>query len=750
MGMRMKRLLTTAMLLLTAALSQPQEAMARRAAWAKLSPMLRQLAMTESVGYQTAHTPATATGGQQRGRSVSVLLRCTSGHDAASVIGEHGGRELARVGDISIATLPVSRLCEASLDPRVAAIQSGPRAETSMDVVAGNIHAAEAHGALSLPQAFRGEGVMVGVMDVGFDLTHPNFFDATHTHYRIERFWDQLSADTVGSTLYVGRDYAGREELLALAHSRDGLDQTHGTHTLGSAAGSGYNSRYRGIAPESRICLVANAVVDDMPFISEDDVYKYTYATDALGFKYIFDYADSQGVPCVASFSEGSREDFWGYDKLYYDLLDSLAGPGHIIVASAGNKGTTPAWMHKPKGQPSAGAFIVAYKKSATLTLKTDNTDSLTVRIVTYGTPNDTLLLPVKRILDQPDSVFSHTIYNFSPPRSVTMQVVAYPSCYNPRETCFDFMMTDTLGSIGSTPRMSFELLGISPDAEVYAGDFSLRSRSENPALNDGQPCRTIHSPSSAPRVISVGATAYRTSYVNYQGMTRSSFQDGDGKRCTYSSTGPAMYGRVKPDVLAPGENVISSYSSYYLENHPQASDINSDVEHFDVEGRTYAWNANSGTSMSAPCVAGTIALWLQAKPDLTPEEVLQVLDKTCHRYDPSLSYPNNEYGYGEIDAYAGLLCLLGLDTTENVSRRHTAATIGLTPGGLITIGMPDGVRHHVTVCVADLAGRQLAKQTVAPGITNSSILLPAAARGLLVVQLTGDQTVEGSTIVRR
>ena len=82
-------------------------------------------------------------------------------------------------------------------------------------------------------------GVVVGVVDVGFDLTHPNFYDSTTTNYRIKRFWDQLSVDTLDYKLFVGRDYTTEAEILAYAHSRDGLVEYHGTHTLGSAAGSG-------------------------------------------------------------------------------------------------------------------------------------------------------------------------------------------------------------------------------------------------------------------------------------------------------------------------------------------------------------------------------------------------------------------------------------------------------------------------------------------------------------------------------
>ena len=57
---------------------------------------------------------------------------------------------------------------------------------------------------------------------------------------------------------------------------------------------------------------------------------------------------------------------------------------------------------------------------------------------------------------------------------------------------------------------------------------------------------------------------------------------------------------------------------------------------------------------MSTPVVTGVIALWLDACPTLTPEQVLQVIQNTSQR-KPGMDYPNNDYGWGEIDAKAGL-----------------------------------------------------------------------------------------------
>ena len=71
--------------------------------------------------------------------------------------------------------------------------------------------------------------------------------------------------------------------------------------------------------------MVCNATGDDAAIIDTSLIYKYTTATDALGFKYIFDYAASVGKPCVINFSEGSPESAHDEDRLYYEVLDSLS-----------------------------------------------------------------------------------------------------------------------------------------------------------------------------------------------------------------------------------------------------------------------------------------------------------------------------------------------------------------------------------------------------------------------------------------
>lgn len=74
-------------------------------------------------------------------------------------------------------------------------------------------------------------------------------------------------------------------------------------------------------------------------------------------------------------------------------------------------------------------------------------------------------------------------------------------------------------------------------------------------------------------------------------------------------------------------------------------------THHVTYNGTDYYYLAESGTSMASPVVADMVALWLQAKPNLTPEQVLDVISRTSTHPDASMQYPNNTYGHGQIDA---------------------------------------------------------------------------------------------------
>lgn len=717
-------------------------AVAQRPAWQKMSPLVRQAAL-EAVQPVALRSPSTRERALPRA-VITAFVRV--GGDGQAVLRAHGCRELLRRGDLFVAEIPLTQLAALSREEAVSRIEAGGRAHVLMDSTRMQVDALPVYAGTSLPQAFDGTGVVVGIQDIGFDLTHPTFWSRDMSRYRIRALWDQLSTDTLDSALPAGRDYVGEDALLALGCSRDGLTQTHGTHTSGIAAGSGFDSPYQGMAPGSDLCLVANATTDNAALIDSACYYKYTYALDALGFKYIFDYADAHGQPCVINFSEGSSQDFHGYDQLYYAMLDSLCGAGHILVASAGNEGGKRSFFRKPEGEQRAGAFIRANGNHASFTLKSDRPFTLLSTI--YGSTRRTVAFDTRDILADADSTVTDTatvdnwLYFYN--------IDAYPCSYDSTETCYDVYIVAGSGGFGWETPVSFEVVGADADVCFYDGTGSLYRNGLDATLVAGESSHNIHSPSSAPCVISVGASSYKTSFVNYKGETHVYNQGTNGHVAGYSSRGPTYDGRTKPDVVAPGTNIVSSYSSYYLENQPDAGDINSDVAHFDYHGRTYAWNSNAGTSMAAPVVTGAIALWLQACPDLTPDDIKDVLAHTASHDDATLAYPNNQYGYGQIDVYKGLLYLLGIDGISGISHHQPSAVDIRAKAGSVVVTFDDVQPSAFEVRLWTVGGRQAAQWRPEGGRKSYVLPLEGLQRGVYVVQVNGGTAATtGSSLVR-
>jgi len=708
--------------------------------YGKLSPRLRQLVRTHSSRH---HATSKSQHSQSKPSSICAFIRISD--DADEVLSNNGCRQLAKVGNIYIADIPLNSMGALSNDNRVKRIEANWGNRLQLDTVAFCVNADPIYVGQQLPQAYTGKGVLMGLMDVGFDLTHPTFYSRDMTQYRIQRLWDMLSKDTVGSKLYVGRDYTSEDELKALGCCRDGYIQTHGTHTAGIAAGSGYNTNYRGLAYESDICLVANAVTNDIELIDSADYYKYTFATDALGFKYIFDYADAIGKPCVISFSEGSSQDFWGYDQLYYEMLDSLIGPGHIIVSSAGNQGMVKSWFHKPKGQLSMGTFLSSTEQNVMSTLK--SADDFTIRLVVYTNDRDTLSIPTRQVVEREDSCLVLRFPIDGGDHSLTVAVEGYPSCYIAEETCYDVKVSTLEGSVTKVP-LSIEVVGEGADVEVYRGNGTFTTNNLNPALNAGEYTHNILSPASAPCVICVGNNSYRTGTTNYMGEWMPMDGNTEGFISKHSSVGPTFDGRIKPDVVAAGTNVISAFSSHYMETHNDRNTLIWCNSLFDYNGRTYGWQVESGTSMSSPAVAGIIAMWLQAKPDLTREQIMEVLKRTCRQIDTSLDYPNNIYGYGEIDAYAGLLDILRLSGINEISKQQTKAHISIENGTLL-IRFTEHIDQPFRLRLFTMNGHCILDKTLPAHQSQYPVTLAHLPQAVYAIQLDGEKIVQGSTLIR-
>ena len=660
---------------------------AQRPRYDKMSPMVRLMTLQNQDPSKPPRNGRLLSAPAHVGDRASFLALIQS--DSEEVLREHGCRTYAHWGNVYAVAVPKSELAPLSLRPEVMRIESGRPCEALTDTSAIITRSDVLRTPTPSRSAYTGRGVVVGVMDIGFDLTNPTFYNRNLSSYRIRSFWDMLdfggqqTTDKQGSTaegevngqqttddgqqttdggqqtaygleLPFGAAYTTSAEVLRKACSSDSRLQYHGTHTASTAAGSGYDSPYIGMAPDADICLVSNAVSEDKELVPDSLWESYGPVADLLGFEYIFRYADSVNKPCVISFSEGSHEDLWGEAQLYSIVLDSLVRPGRLICAAAGNQSINGTYMRKPFGQERVSTIIGPTGNTSYVMLRSQGDFTITFDVMESPTnPLCNYEMPLADILAAEDSLIVDTITagNFT----FELTFGSYPCCYDESQLVTDFVIKKIGKGSLSLIKMGFGVNGKESEVEVYQQIGWFLNVPEYPDYQDAEPTHNIHFPGSDPSVICVGATAYRTGFMNCDGVWMDYNYGTGGEVGTYSSRGPTLAGNIKPDVLAPGTNIVAGFNSYYSEMNPGDYMLDYDVARYTFRGRDYAWSAQRGTSMSCPIVAGIIAQWMEAIPMLTREQVIEAFEATCRRHDPSLTYPNNDYGYGEIDAEAGL-----------------------------------------------------------------------------------------------
>lgn len=710
----------------------------QKADYRKMSRFVRKAA-EEGVRSRESGVRSLESVGYFEGRSMTAFV-CISPEEADNVFKKHNCQKHAQWGDICITTIPLAELGALAKEPAVTRIEANQSTSLCVDTTAAVVQALPVYESSPSHQAFTGEGAVVGVVDVGFDLTHPNFLDASG-RLRIGAFWDQLSRDTLGSPLPVGRDYVGAEAISAIRYSTDAPTQTHGTHTLGIAAGSGYDTAYRGIAWGSDLCVVGNAISANVEYVDSADRYKYTTATDALGFKYCFDYAEAQGKPCVVSFSEGYPPYLDDEDSLFAVTIEQLTGPGRIIVASAGNEHVEMTYFEKRANQQEAGSFVRCFKKAALYRIKSEGE----TRLVVYGYRNEERGKPSDTIAFETAEVPIDTIIR----RKIaygedSLTVVAYRDSSRFANHDIWQLLLEADTTLNLLPPLAVVVQG-EGKIEVYGSSTNaFQDHDADARWRDAIKGRNVFAPGCFPGVLCVGATTHRLSILNAQGEVVNGRKETEaGKIGYYSSTGPAMNDLMKPDVVAPGTNVVASYSSLF---HPEKEV----VAYSDYEGERYPWGVQSGTSMSTPVVAGVIALWLQAKPDLTPQEVREVMQRSCRHPEEMYDYPNDVYGYGEIDAYRGLLEVLSLSGIEGISLHQPKGVQVFPVEGGLRLVFDRMVTEPIHVRVYNLSGVCVYEKQETVATSEAYVALPSVLSGVYAVQVeTAGKRLQGSVLVR-
>ncbi|MEO6721649.1 MAG: S8 family serine peptidase [Ferruginibacter sp.] len=512
------------------------------------------------------------------------------------------------------------------------------------------------HQGYQLPQSYMGDGVVIGIIDIGLDYTHPDFFDSTGTaNYRIKRVWEQL--ETSGTTpvnFSYGRELITQTQILNAQH--DIAIYSHGTHVAGIAAGAGggINTKFRGIAPGADIVLVS----------SDGNTAKLLD-----GIVYVMDYASSVNKPCVINLSWvshlGPHDGTSAFDK----SCDLLAGPGKIIVGAAGNYGGDSIYLSKTFSGTDTSLF--SFIKFPGSSPGTNGTTLIDI----WGVPNQDFKVGVSIYNTATNLYEDNTAYYSGSTNATVLDTlfddiasIAAPHTCNisfstgiaPLNNKPHVMLTlDNSGQGDIYRYLQIEIIGKNTQTKAWAsaGGAIFTALGYGGNVKGGSTNSTVGEiGGTGNNIITVGAYSSLITYTALNGSAEViTTPTAVGDIAAFSSKGPTADGRTKPDITAPGNAVISAVNSF-----DNVFTTGSNLVAAVVPGNNRDWffGVSHGTSMAAPMVTGIIALWLQADPTLTPSQVKTYLGDSAITDAFTGIIPasgSNIWGWGKVDAYRGL-----------------------------------------------------------------------------------------------
>ena len=503
-----------------------------------------------------------------------------------------------------------------------------------------------------------GQGVIVGIVDSGLDLDHPDFRGPDGST-RVLFALDLTDAGGPAPGVVGSRVFADGSECDAAAIDAGACRMRdfrgHGTHVLGIAAGDGSATgngqppfRYVGVAPEADLIVVKGGEAA----FAADDVLE--------GVAYVFERAAELGRPAVVVLALGTQAGPHDGTTPFETALDALVGPGRILVVTAGNQG---AYDNETPDFPAGPIHLAGL-------FGTEGNNSHTVVVPAYvpraGVGNDAVLLEVwyEGVIEVALTVtppggeplrvaHGDTLAAQTPRGAVFIDNASLgPSADNGDHQAVILLFDAVEGEEPAEGAWGFEVELEGPLASrgpyhgwIVGSTFEGAIATPRIGLNAAN-SHVVTTPGNADRVIAVGAHATRHAWPGRNGTETFAFREPLGDVGFFSSPGPRRDGVTRPDLTAPGKMVVSSLVAGGTDFAPLPSLVEADGVHA----------ALLGTSMAAPHVAGAAALLLQLQPDLTPEEVRAILRGSARVdgfVDARGGAPSGAWGFGKLDALA-------------------------------------------------------------------------------------------------
>lgn len=654
-------------------------------------------------------------------------------------------------GNFFTALIPINNLESLFEVEGIVSVEIAEKVYSTMDNARTLTNVNQVHSGTGLPQVYTGNGVIVGVIDKGFDYTHPNFKIVNTSQPKISRVWEQ--ENTSGSAplgFNYGTGFLGATDILN--RMRDQVNESHGTHVAGIAAGTGgisSNSNLRGIAYDSELVMVSTNM-NNLAILD--------------GISYIFNYATEVNKPAVVNISIGGHIGPHDGSSVFDQYCNSIVGNGRIIVGSAGNEGSQ--LLHLGKTFSSSSNTLLSFVKfnSSSSTNGESSIDiwgevgrNFSVAVNIYNTNNNTYEAYTPYI-DTASGTSSTSTLNYN----------LYDNDPIIPDLCTVQISYERINTQNSKPHVQIRINNSNQDdnykyvlLEIIANDGTVNSWCPFCTFNNltytlpfqnGDTDMTVGEiGGTGNSIISVGAYTSNNTWTSYSGQTQ--YQPNQtslhvlNQIAPFSSKGPTADGRIKPDITAPGNILASSVSrfdsNYVLSSPRTVSGL--------TDGTNNWWyGMMDGTSMSAPMVTGIIALWLQANPNLNVADIKTILQNTADTDSftgTGSAIPNNTWGRGKIDAYDGIqyinqfLNVDTFDTTNNfiVYPNPTSSKIFITSKEYVS-----------SYEIYNAIGQKVKEGSFNAVLEQEELDLTTLQRGLYILNFRGEKVNKTVRIVKQ
>lgn len=492
--------------------------------------------------------------------------------------------------------------------------------------------------------AYKGDGVIVAIVDSGIDWDHPDFRNPSdQTKSRILRIWDQtlipITGESAPSGFSFGVEYTQTQINDEIDGSPTGFVREkdydgHGTHVAGTAVGNGsaISDKYSGLAPNADIVIIK----------SGNGTFNTTNVIAALN--YLKNLATSLGKPIVVNLSIGSQTSAHdGTDPLEIaidNFTDTAAG--RIVVVASGNE----------NGENIHKQSTIASNSSTSINLQVPSVTGSTSQDVFQFTMYANDSSAIGSLVTAPDgsqasSLSTNGTSVFGGKARVFITNIIDPESGDRKIQVYVTRATNTTNVTGSwsisLTNATSNTLTIDSWLDTKGADFS------NITLTGGDSNYLIGTPGSATKAITVGAYMGKIDWygasLNPSGsIVYSGYNYTNGTQdniCTFSSIGPRRDNVQKPDITANGQAVVSCLSS--------DSGLADSDPYMVVNG---LYRVEQGSSMATPTVSGCVALLLQKKSDASFAQIKTAISSTATKDSFTGTADNATWGSGKIDVF--------------------------------------------------------------------------------------------------